>query len=782
MTSENDSLARAYTEQLSDFESQLRHTMEDESLLQDVFRAIRELLKDHKESEADIRKILHDRFESGQLREDTFEVVQRMLDRIVSEFVATLPDGGETTAFIDTDVIPPQTLDTESSAERLQAGSVLRDRFLLQQRVAGGSMGVVYKALDRRLAEVDGEKPWVAIKVLTPKLSRNADALRAIQQEAAKGRCLSHPNIVRFIDLDRDDDIYFIVMEWIEGRSLAAVLDDPKTKRMALDTTFEIVRQVGRALDYAHRCGVVHADVKPGNIMIRPDGKVKLIDFGVARIRQQQQKNRSSFDPGVLGAATPAYSSMQVLTGEDPVPADDVFSLACLMYRLAAGYRVFGPRNAAEAAEEGMVPQCPQGLSDRQWRALKKALSFSRVARYPSPKAFLDDLFGRTDPTPPPEEDTATIVSAVDAPESRRWSIAAGLLTIVAGLAYLGMQTELLDEYLAMLKSATTEAPAGVESSRSTEPAAADRRPAASPDADAGLTTPDPGASAGDTASDEFSLDGIFADDVVPGNTDGAATTAAGAPAVSVAPATHRLTLAGIGDARSELTVVLREDQAPAVIDVSRAEDLGIPLALRLEEVGFSGNRSPWEAGQYTIADDGEIRFAAGQSTTRTTIAMMVDPLREPDRQVDLVIREIDAPDRDLAFVKLVLEDDDQRAFEGGLPPNTVAFAVSQVSVGEDDPAVQIDVLRFNPDAQAVEFDYVVQDVTATEGEDYFAPRVKSIPFAPGQRTARLLIPLVQDSAVESDEAFFLEIAGEPADTEANIFRRIAVMIRDDDS
>ena len=195
----------------------------------------------------------------------------------------------------------------------------------------------------------------------------------------------------------------------------------------------------------------------------------------------------------------------------------------------------------------------------------------------------------------------------------------------------------------------------------------------------------------------------------------------------------------------------------------------------------FSGNRSPWETGQYRVANDGVVRFAAGQSTAQTVITMMSDPLREADRQVNLVLREIDAPDAELALLNLVLEDDDQRRFEGELLPNTVAFAVSQVSVGEADPAVQIDVLRFNPDSRAVSVRYEVQDVTATEGEDYFSPSSKVLTFAPGQRSARLLIPLVQDSALESDEAFFLEIVGQNLTADADIFRRIAVMIRDDD-
>ena len=108
--------------------------------------------------------------------------------------------------------------------------------------------------------------------------------------------------------------------------------------------------------------------------MLMPNGDVKLLDFGVARVRQKHIESQKDFDPGVLGLLTPAYASMQVLTGEDPTPSDDVFSLACLAYRLLAGYRVFGPRNAAEAAEEGMKPQCPKGLDEARWKVLKKAL------------------------------------------------------------------------------------------------------------------------------------------------------------------------------------------------------------------------------------------------------------------------------------------------------------------------------------------------------------------------------------------------------------------------
>ena len=135
-----------------------------------------------------------------------------------------------------------------------------------------------------------------------------------------------------------------------------------------------------------------------------------------------------------------------------------------------------------------------------------------------------------------------------------------------------------------------------------------------------------------------------------------------------------------------------------------------------------------------------------------------------------------------MAKIEIALEDDDQRAFESGLPRNTVAFAVSQVAVAERDPAVQLDILRFNPGNQAIVIGYSVKDITATEGQDYFSPGGHSISFAPGQRTARLLIPLVQDSVAEGDEAFTVELATSNADIGGDVYQRIVIMIRDDDT
>jgi hypothetical protein len=390
MSPESEKIRDALAEQLASFDRKLHATASDVDMLTDIQEAIGSLLTSSGSSEAEIRRVLQERYDAGELRKETFQLVKSMLDRFISERVPTadvpqsrVPEparpippvepaaravpaatnDSDDDQFGATTVIPVDALPANDSADSLvQPGSVLRDRFLLQKKVSGGSMGVVYKALDRRLAEAGADQTSVAIKVLSPQLAANGHALRALQQEASKTRCLVHPNIVRFIDLDRDDELYFLILEWLEGRTLADILDSADARSIDSDAAFRIVRQIGDALDYAHRCGIVHADIKPGNIMIMPNGDAKLFDFGVARVRQQQADG--DFDPGVLGALTPAYSSMQVLGGEDPVATDDVFSLGCLLYRLVAGYRVFGPRNAAEASLAGMTPQRPQGLND----------------------------------------------------------------------------------------------------------------------------------------------------------------------------------------------------------------------------------------------------------------------------------------------------------------------------------------------------------------------------------------------------------------------------------
>ena len=246
-------------------------------------------------------------------------------------------------------------------------------------------------------------------------------------------------------------------------------------------------------------------------------------------------------------------------------------------------------------------------------------------------------------------------------------------------------------------------------------------------------------------------------------------------------PATLTVGLAANGQNASEVYLTIREGTGAATIDLVRMTNILESYTVLLEEVGFSGNRSPWEEGRYQIANSGYVTFEAGESRARTVIFVPSDTQRDPDRRITIQVREVDNAGRALARIELTLEDDDQRRYEAGLPPNIIAFANRQIFIREADPAVQIDVIRFNPDNTAVEVSYVVRDLSATAGEDYFPPGLPIIFFGPGQRTARILIPLVQDSDPEADEAFMIELIGGTPQSDPDIYQRITVMIRDDD-
>lgn len=796
MSAETDKLSDTFADQLTSLDDRLDGTPDDVDMLADIQAGIGSLLSGSGGNEATIRRVLQDRYEAGELRKETFQLVKSMLDGYAMDQVAPpsptpprnepaiadppRPKPQETAAvtadredvFTATTVIPEEAVPFNKKSPRVQAGSVLRDRYLLQEQVAGGSMGSVYKALDRRLAEAGSEQPCVAIKVLSPELAEDGFALRALQQEATKTRCLVHPHIVRFLDLDREDDLYFLVLEWLEGRTLADILDSADAKSIDAEAAFRIVRQIGDALDYAHRCGIVHADVKPGNIMMLPNGDARLFDFGVARVRQQRADQE--FDPGVLGALTPAYSSMQVLGGEEPAATDDVFSLACLLYRLVAGYRVFGPRNAAEASLEGMKPQKPQGVNDAQWKAMKKALSYSRVTRFASIKEFIDAL-GKF------EEPRAEAIS-IQAPERFPIEDEGGspgkwiaIFVVLLGLAGIGaQQMGYLDPYLERWQSSTDI----VDIAGPVETAPAIEDIAAAPEMEIAPTQSE------EVAAEGLTEDGEDASAGVEQVESTAAPPELTAPLVDFSklpPPTAEVRFSLGAAASGPTRVVLQEDGEPVLLDFVREGDLNAPLALRLEEVGFSGNRSPWASGQYSLSNGGLVEFPSGQERARITLTTASDSRREPDQQSTLRLRPTDWAGSQLATVYVTLKDDDQSAFEGRLPINTIAFARNQVSVSESDPAVQIDIIRFNPDDTSIVINYTVEDISATEGEDYFAPGSYSISFGPGQRSARLLIPLVQDSLGEGDEAFVVKLDVDHETRPPHVSPNIAVMIRDDE-
>lgn len=267
------------------------------------------------------------------------------------------------------------------------APRVLKQRFVLDEKLGSGGMGTVYRAKDLRKVEARDRHPYVAVKVLNDDFRAHPEAFIALQREAAKSQGLSHRNIVSIFDFDKDGDVPFIIMELLEGEELADLLRTYPTG-LPDELLWPIVRCMCDGLEHAHEAGLVHADFKPGNVFVSPDHSAKILDFGIARAVRLNQAAHSEaladdtlFDPTRLAALTPAYASPQMLDGAEAVPRDDLFSLGVVIYLMVTGAHPFGRVPANEAARNGMRLERPRRLGRRQWRVLERCLAFSRERR-----------------------------------------------------------------------------------------------------------------------------------------------------------------------------------------------------------------------------------------------------------------------------------------------------------------------------------------------------------------------------------------------------------------
>jgi predicted Ser/Thr protein kinase len=274
----------------------------------------------------------------------------------------------------------------------LKAGDVLAHRFVIEEKIGSGGMGSVFKARDLRREEALDRHPYVAVKTLNVDLLQREDSLRILQREARKAQSLSHPNIVRVYDFDRDGQIIFVTMELLEGSSLEAMIRANGLVGTTPQKALPIFEQIASALEFAHAEGIVHSDLKPANVLILNNGRVKVIDFGIARAVPKPGLNtvdRTTFDIQALGALTPAYASPEMIEGLDPDPRDDVFAFACMAYELLTGTHPFGRTPALAARAADLRPKKPAQLSASQWRALQSGLELERSKRAASPARLL---------------------------------------------------------------------------------------------------------------------------------------------------------------------------------------------------------------------------------------------------------------------------------------------------------------------------------------------------------------------------------------------------------
>jgi serine/threonine protein kinase len=276
--------------------------------------------------------------------------------------------------------------------------SLINQRFLLEERLGEGGMGVVYKALDRNKVVAEDPRPHVAIKILNEAFRKHPTAFVALQREARKAQELSHPNIVTVHDFDVDetrDGLAYMTMELLDGQELSELIEANRFGGLESEIALSYIADLATALAYAHEKGFVHCDFKPGNVFVTRHGDVKIFDFGIARALPSSLRKgatRDSFDAADLGAYTETYASPEVLDGEPPEQQDDVFALGLVAYELLTGRHPFERLRADKARERKLKPAPVVGISRRRRRALARALAFERDSRQRTAGAFLQEF------------------------------------------------------------------------------------------------------------------------------------------------------------------------------------------------------------------------------------------------------------------------------------------------------------------------------------------------------------------------------------------------------
>jgi hypothetical protein len=289
-------------------------------------------------------------------------------------------------------------LDAEIHKDRTDRPKNAIEGYRLLERIGAGAMGSVYRADHLKL-----QVP-VALKVLNPSLSSSRTQIERLKREAQLAARLSHPNVVRSLDVGESNGFHYLAMEFVEGRS---VRDRIQEGRIPEKEALAIVRQVASGLAHAHARGVVHRDVKPGNILITPDGVVKLADFGLAR---GQGPSDLTLEHASIG--TPQYvAPEQMRRGSDATARSDLFSLGATLYHMVTGRPPFDGANLGEIVQNVLACRFepPERLAPELSRdaiyVIDRLMRANPRERYANAQDLVADLerIERGEPIAPPD-------------------------------------------------------------------------------------------------------------------------------------------------------------------------------------------------------------------------------------------------------------------------------------------------------------------------------------------------------------------------------------------
>jgi hypothetical protein len=282
----------------------------------------------------------------------------------------------------------------------LDPGVCIRHRYVLERLIGSGGMGQVWKAKDLRKEQAHDPNLFVAIKLLNSDFEADPDAFVSLQRESTKAQELAHPNVITVFDFDMDDDgsgRAFMSMELLEGETL----DAPIGRHPAGMTRVEalpLIIGMAKGLEYAHKKGIVHSDLKPGNVFVTESGVPKVLDFGIARAAEAigVERKEDSFDAGTLGGLTLKYASPEMIERLEPHFADDVYALGLIAYQLLTGRYPFRQGKATDARDDGARPARIRTIRRYEWRAIARALEFDRSKRWQNAGEFLRAYEGKS--------------------------------------------------------------------------------------------------------------------------------------------------------------------------------------------------------------------------------------------------------------------------------------------------------------------------------------------------------------------------------------------------